>query len=165
MATCCICEEEYDLKERKPLLLPCSHTFCRRCLQKMQARKDKLCPVCRRSWASQSVDKLPLIRQLADSPYEVKFKTQVQLSMRDNTCAVHNITSIAWCKTCKVTICYKCFQVGHQLCDWVSIEENTSKLFSTLQEAVTFTRANVIEKFTQITMKNNSVLNDIRENI
>ena len=33
LTTCCICLESYDLKERKPKYVPCTHTFCQVCLK------------------------------------------------------------------------------------------------------------------------------------
>ena len=154
--TCCICEEVYNLEERKPLLLPCSHTFCRSCLQQMMARNNCLCPVCRASWGGH-IDSLPFIRQLAVLSDRIKSPCQ-------NVCD-HRIDMIAWCKGCKVSSCFKCLKTGHRLCDWVSIKEQPDELIKTLQESVVFVRAKLVKKFTYITIENNSLLADIKENI
>ena len=31
---CIICKEFYDIKDRKPLVLLCGHTFCKQCISK-----------------------------------------------------------------------------------------------------------------------------------
>lgn len=31
---CSICRQMFDLKDRKPLVLPCGHSFCSDCLKK-----------------------------------------------------------------------------------------------------------------------------------
>ena len=70
--TCSIGAEVYNLESRKPLLLPCSHSFCHICLQQLKSRSNELCPVCRESWAVKSVDSLPIIRQLVESSDKTK---------------------------------------------------------------------------------------------
>ena len=161
-ATCCICKEVDNLEERKPLLLPCSHTFCHSCLQQMQSINNKRCPVFRSSWEGQSVDKLPFIRQLVE--LSEKPKTEIK-SEHKNICAVHNADQILWCKDCKVSICNQCLIEKHKSCDWILIAARVTELVSNLQESVTSTRKKLIEKFTDITIENNSLLTDIREKI
>ena len=163
--TCCVCEEVYNLEERKPLLLPCSHTFCRSCLQQLKSTNNELCPVCRASWTGQTVDSLPFIRQLADSSDKVNIKTKVRSSPNQTICAEHQSDHIAWCKICNVSCCITCLKSHHKACDWVTIEEMTDELIGNLHESVTSTRAKLIEKFTYKAIANNYLLNDIRDNI
>ena len=39
---CAVCFEEYDT----PKLLPCTHTFCLKCLEKLEQNKRIICPTC-----------------------------------------------------------------------------------------------------------------------
>lgn len=73
--TCCNCEEVYNLEERKPLLLPCSHIFCRNCLQQMKLRNEEFCPTCRSNWRGQPLDNLPFMRQLASDTSDEMLNT------------------------------------------------------------------------------------------
>ena len=162
--TCAICEEVYNLEERKPLLLPCSHTFCRTCLLQLQSTNSELCPHCRSSWAGQAVDSLPVIRQLAESS-DKKPKTKKHITGNQNICDLHNDDLNAWCRTCNVATCIQCLKDGHKSCDWISIKRKTTELMSLLDETVTYTRTKLIENFTQTTTESNSMLTEVRENI
>ena len=162
--TCCICEEVYDLEERKPRLLPCSHTFCSCCLQQMKTIDNNLCPVCRESWEDKSVDSLPFIRQLVGYPDKIKSMTIVQSSVNKNICN-HSGPSTAWCEDCTSTLCTKCLEADHKSCNWVNIEKKTSELSSNLGELVIYTRSKLTKEFIDITTKNNAVLTNIMESI
>ena len=162
---CCICEDVYNLEEKKPLLLPCSHTFCRTCLLQLKSTNNDLCPLCRASWACQSVDSLPFVRQLAVSSDKISTKTKVQSSPNQNICIEHNSKLIAWCKICKVPICIDCVNTGHKSCGWVSIKKKTAELINNLQESVNSTRTKLNEKFTHITDEHISLLTDTKANI
>ena len=162
--TCSICEEIYDLDERKPLLLPCSHSFCRNCIRQMQTNNNSQCPVCRKSWSVQSIDKLPLIRQLADSSensQNKKFKSDHVA----RTCNVHNAKFGLWCNTCQESICNHCLIEKHKACDWIHINEKTSQLFKNLQQSATNTRTKLLENFMCETSENGSKLTHIKNNI
>ena len=161
-ASCSICLEVYNLEERKPLLLLCSHTFCRSCLQQMQSKNNKLCPVCRTSWEGLSVDNLPFTRQQAE--VSEKQKNEMK-SDHQNICAVHNADQILWCKDCKVSICNRCLIEDHKSCNFMTIEAKVTELVSNLHESVTSTRKKLIDNFDHVTTENNSQLTDIQENI
>ncbi|XP_064189780.1 E3 ubiquitin-protein ligase TRIM35-like isoform X1 [Anguilla rostrata] len=47
--TCPVCHRIYE----DPLLLPCSHTLCRQCLQQCWSRQIQRCPVCRQQSSEQ----------------------------------------------------------------------------------------------------------------
>ena len=51
---CEICFSRYDIDVRKPLILyPCSHTFCKDCIQQFQSNS---CPECRQVIRSNSTN-------------------------------------------------------------------------------------------------------------
>lgn len=150
--TCCVCEYEYNLEERKPLALPCGHTFCGSCLQEMKTRNNCLCPVCRDGWDGQSLDSFPIIRQLADSFEKI---TKIQSVTAKNICDHDDV--VAWCNNCKVSSCIKCLRVDHRPCEWVSIEEKTNNLVEKLRASVASTETRLIE--------NGLTISEIRDNI
>ena len=125
--TCSICAEVYNFDERKPLLLPCSHSFCRNCIQQMQTNNYPLCPVCRKSWTGQSIDKLPLISQLVHSS-ENKPNKKFKSAHNARTCIPHNEAFVLWCKNCQKPICNQCLIEKHKECDWIHIKENSNEL-------------------------------------
>lgn len=45
LLTCKVCMEKYNDKEKKPLFLPCGHTFCQKCLKFIYKRRILLCPL------------------------------------------------------------------------------------------------------------------------
>lgn len=45
LLTCRICMEKYNTNERKPLFLPCGHTFCQKCLKFVYKRGKLQCPM------------------------------------------------------------------------------------------------------------------------
>ncbi len=47
---CCVCREPYDLNERLPLELQCTHVLCEACLHTLA---PLICPICRRGYASE----------------------------------------------------------------------------------------------------------------
>ncbi|XP_041359101.1 E3 ubiquitin-protein ligase Midline-1-like [Gigantopelta aegis] len=51
-ATCDICIDYYDDKDKSPKILPCFHTFCNNCLEKMfdKSLKQITCPKCQQIW-------------------------------------------------------------------------------------------------------------------
>jgi hypothetical protein len=50
---CPICFESFNSDKRKPMMLPCNHTFCEPCLLKCD---KKICSICRNEWVSKQVN-------------------------------------------------------------------------------------------------------------
>lgn len=149
---CCVCKKMYYLKERKPLSLPCGHTFCTYWLLEIQSRNDKLCPKCRLNRHGQTSDKLPFVQHLADTFTKIKIPS----AGRQKNCD-HAGDVIAWCDDCKVSSCTKCLQTDHRQCSWVSIKKKTKKLVGKLKASVTSTEMMMV--------KNDSMLSEISDHI
>ena len=162
---CCICKEVYNLEERKPFVLPCSHIFCQSCLQKMQAKNNWLCPICERVWSLQSIGGLAMVHQLVDSSNEMTKMTKCNSSGHVNISAARNVELVLWCKKCKVSICNQCLIEDHKTCDWVLLEEVTGNIQVNLKESVSNARSILNEKISRETTENNSKLTDMRKNI
>lgn len=70
MYICKCCDEVYNAFDRKPLALPCGDVFCRNCLKELQTN-NKVCIICKTTWAQHSVDSLIYIGQLVPSALEI----------------------------------------------------------------------------------------------
>lgn len=68
------------------------------------------------------------------------------LGIKEN-CVKHNSDIIAWCKDCKVPICLQGLYIDHKSCDWVSTDDRTAHLISSLKESITSTRTKLNDKF------------------
>ena len=44
---CNICNEEYNEKEREPLVFNCGHGFCKACVTEILKSQNKKCSVCK----------------------------------------------------------------------------------------------------------------------
>ena len=42
---CVVCMEQFDLEERRPLVLPCGHSVCKACCIKLLENKEITCPI------------------------------------------------------------------------------------------------------------------------
>lgn len=126
---CCIRLNAYNFHECKPVLLPCSHSFCKSCLQKCN---KKLCPLCRQVWKIE-IDKLPFIWQMANSLQEPnnQNKSGTVQHLCDDICA--------WCNDCERPSCLKCLRSHHIFCSYVSIKGKTDELSKKLQTSIAST--------------------------
>jgi len=53
-----VCYEVFREPDRTPLILPCGHSYCRRCLRKLHKHGRVECPACRRTIRIDSLDNL-----------------------------------------------------------------------------------------------------------
>ena len=60
---CPICECQYS-NSNKLKGIPCGHTICERCLNKIIKNKNLECPICRKSYQNINISNFPVIYQL-----------------------------------------------------------------------------------------------------
>ncbi|KAF2345880.1 Zinc finger RING-type [Trinorchestia longiramus] len=110
-AVCKVCEEAFNCVDRKPLVLPCGHTYCLACLTAIETSGDKLCPACRESWSCVAC-KLPIAYMLIPgSNAETK---HVEKDVEpDYVCCLHSCPLEYWCCECQVATCKKCVSGDH----------------------------------------------------
>ncbi|XP_066941307.1 E3 ubiquitin-protein ligase trim-21-like [Macrobrachium rosenbergii] len=63
---CDICSNEFS-DDHCPRILPCSHTLCGCCIDKLISSQTKACPVCKRAFTAVSAEDLLLNRNLLDA--------------------------------------------------------------------------------------------------
>ena len=156
---CCVCSQGYDDSDKKPLVLPCSHTFCKSCLLQVQATNRKVCPVCRSDWAQHSVDALIYIRQLVPSA-----QTTMEIKKRkmNHVCDNHAKKIKFWCNLCEISLCKHCLKDEHKQCDWIFNEEKTEELKKILQEKIKSTRNGVVDFFSRAASENKASLSNVQ---
>ncbi|XP_012673413.3 E3 ubiquitin-protein ligase TRIM35-like [Clupea harengus] len=101
--TCPVCFDFF----KDPVLLLCSHSFCKDCLQKFwREKKSKECPVCR---GQSSLDNPPLnlsLKNLCES--FLKEKSQRASGGSDVLCSLHSERLKLFCLEDKQPICVVC---------------------------------------------------------
>ncbi|XP_041377656.1 tripartite motif-containing protein 2-like [Gigantopelta aegis] len=114
--TCGTCLCMYDGVEHHPKLLPCSHTVCRGCLERIIAAQTLdtgsfRCPICREviTLPQGGVVAFPasfLVNQLLD----------LMASQRRDIipkCSVHSNQELLFCETCDIVFCVLCTDGNH----------------------------------------------------
>ncbi|XP_053717764.1 transcription intermediary factor 1-alpha isoform X2 [Synchiropus splendidus] len=116
MDTCPICKLSFH--NREPKLLPCLHSFCKRCLPEPFTRESQVernkavvalrCPICcQECWESDLLDNF-FVKDSAEVPSSTVEKTrQVCMSCDDNTEAT------GYCVECAEFLCVTCIE-AHQ---------------------------------------------------
>ncbi|KAK9978957.1 hypothetical protein ABG768_020693 [Culter alburnus] len=100
---CPVCHEIF----KTPVLLSCSHSFCKECLQQFwRTKKTQECPVCRR--ASQHEPPLNLaLKNLCES--FLKERNERRSSGSEEICSLHNEKLKLFCLEDKQPVCLVCF--------------------------------------------------------
>lgn len=63
---CDVCSNVFS-DEHCPRILPCSHTFCGRCIDELSSTRKKTCPLCRKNFTASSAKDLTINRSLLDA--------------------------------------------------------------------------------------------------
>ncbi|XP_048843246.1 zinc-binding protein A33-like [Brienomyrus brachyistius] len=113
---CAVCSDFF----KDPVLLKCSHSFCRVCLQKFwKENSSRECPLCRRK---SSVDDPPVnltLRNVVESYLQQRSVTNVA-EKSESRCSLHGEKLLLFCKNDQEPICLVCQtarkHTDHQLC-------------------------------------------------
>lgn len=57
--TCKICMEIFDTNDKKPLFVPCGHTFCTKCLRFIFKKSSVMCPLDKKVHKVSSFNEIP----------------------------------------------------------------------------------------------------------
>ncbi|XP_078702532.1 tripartite motif-containing protein 2-like [Branchiostoma floridae x Branchiostoma belcheri] len=112
--TCAVCMLHY----RDARILPCLHTFCKRCLQEWAAKQQPLeCPTCRKpvSLPDQGVDGLKInfyVNNLLDF---AAVKKGAEPGVPCQVCEGNVEGSKSWCADCATLMCESCTAVHRKL--------------------------------------------------
>ncbi len=133
LTSCPICLEDYDQEKHVPRVLPCIHSVCQPCLQKLirPTPNNVICPQCRQR---HPVDPISGIRSFKQNQYILEFiqkKAEFKSQALNNPsspgfqrCPKHNRERTKFCQTdgCNMAICPKC-QDDHMFHNVIEIEE------------------------------------------
>lgn len=116
--TCPICCEIFT----DPVLLACSHSFCRVCLKRCWDTGLRECPVCRKKASKSSVPSNLALKNVCEAVLQVK-KENLELKEKTN-CNQHGEQLKLFCLVDKEPICVVC-QVSklHKTHDCLPVEE------------------------------------------
>ncbi|XP_072562688.1 E3 ubiquitin-protein ligase TRIM35-like [Paramormyrops kingsleyae] len=121
---CSVCSDFY----RDPVLLKCSHSYCRACLQKFWEQKSsRECPICKRK---SSVDIPPLnmaLRNIVD--VYLKQRSECQSTEKsESRCSLHGEKLVLFCVEDKEPICLVCQTAAkhrnHRVCPLLEAEQD-----------------------------------------
>ncbi len=103
--TCKLCQENFDLNNNQPLILPkCGHTFCFKCIKNLikQNPKNLVCPEDRINYLKPNISNFPVNKDMQRFIFKQPKKT----------CKQHNKFLEYFCLTDQAEICAICGLFG-----------------------------------------------------
>ncbi|KAJ8268510.1 hypothetical protein COCON_G00136820 [Conger conger] len=143
---CSVCFDIF----KEPVLLKCSHSFCRVCLQQCwEEKSSRECPICRRKAPMDSPPINLALRSIVES--YLKQKTDRETAHKSEArCSLHGEKLLLFCKHDKETLCIVCHtskkHTNHPVCP---VEEAVLDLKEELKSAL-----NLIKEKRKIFTKN-----------
>lgn len=131
---CIICKEFYDIKDRKPLVLLCGHTFCKQCMSKdfmiNKRIRCSFCPTFKGGHIYKTIDDIG-VNYGMQNQVEAMSKIKVEEDKNDKQCKKHPTKFLdMFCVTDNIAICSKCLLLkgkGHQGHDVITEEEKIER--------------------------------------
>ena len=123
---CPICSKNFEnTGNRIPLLLPCSHTFCKRCIELVQSKKTVKCYVCGKFQ--------PIPEGSEEFPINKYILPHIRKENYD-MCTKHGKVAIFFCKEvqCGKGICGTCVVKEHKTHDFVEMADEKKRLLAVL---------------------------------
>ncbi|CAD5118051.1 unnamed protein product [Dimorphilus gyrociliatus] len=127
---CAICLDIW--LEKDPRILPCQHTFCRECLEKLAIHNTQItCCLCK---VKHKIPKGKIVKIKKNS-----LKSSLQnVSTVEKLCIKHKKEASLYCKTHKIVdLCSKCCEINHFECDINTMknQEKRLKLMNSYEES------------------------------
>lgn len=101
---CPVCNEQYDEEDRIPLLLPCQHTFCTVCLQKIHKHDKINCPTCRGFLQIKETG----IKELPKDNTRRRLMELLKPEKPKCDQCEESLPAVSYCKTCNENMCREC---------------------------------------------------------
>ena len=135
---CSRCQSQYDRFKKRPLILPCGHTFCEACLKVVEdfvrdeMTNNKKCFNCKRMWTNVLMKNLTVVSDLIPTIGHVQADPYPQqrnaIAKRDhepdvNVCNIHRRPLIYWCQNCTTLCCALCSSADHKGCATESLKD------------------------------------------
>nr|XP_061794063.1 uncharacterized protein LOC133585795 [Nerophis lumbriciformis] len=104
--TCPTCLDIY----KHPVILPCSHSFCRACLQQWKDKGERSCPLCRTEFSSMDPPFNLTLRNICENLSQVSVKSE-------DMCSLHQEELKLFCLDHRELVCHICrdseIHIGH----------------------------------------------------
>lgn len=111
--TCPVCMELFD----DPRLLPCSHTFCRKCLHSIVNSHSLItCPLCRYRFIGQILPVNRIVSSLVEQLRQEKFDSNRMIHINAKCYDCKSYQKLQICCHCDILLCNKCYS-RHEI-DW-----------------------------------------------
>lgn len=115
--TCPICLDLFD----DPRLLPCSHTFCSKCLQ-----ATVVCPLCRCRFAGQVLPVNRIVLSLVEQQRQEPVHDNRSMTITAKCYDCKSYAKLTVCCHCDTILCHKC-HYRHEI-DWKNRDYRTKNL-------------------------------------
>ncbi len=103
---CPVCFETF----KAPVILSCSHSVCKECLQQFwKIKKTQECPVCRRRSSRDDPPCNLVLKNLCESILKERYETPRDLSGNEEVCSLHGEKLKLFCLEDKEPACVVCF--------------------------------------------------------
>ncbi|KAL6482407.1 hypothetical protein MHYP_G00104870 [Metynnis hypsauchen] len=139
--TCTICQDIY----KEPLLLLCTHSFCRFCLERYWAERGvRECPLCRKR---SSLENPPINRALesACESFRQEKNRRASAQSRGLLCPQHDEKLHLFCVDDQKLVCVECVSQEHQMHNLCSIKKAASERKEQLQASLEVLKKNQTE--------------------
>jgi hypothetical protein len=121
--TCPICMDLFD----DPRLLPCSHTFCCKCLRStINNRSFVICPLCRSHFIGQILPVNRIVLSLVEQVRQEKFDEHRSININAKCYDCKSYQKLDLCCHCDTLLCNKCYN-RHEI-DWKNRDYRTNNL-------------------------------------
>ncbi|XP_061163929.1 uncharacterized protein LOC133173040 [Saccostrea echinata] len=166
---CAICLEFFD----EPLMLPCSHNFCRKCLQGIITARDQFtsyrpqryvdCPLCQRKIPLErtGVDQFPVNRALGN--VISVYKAEAEVTFNDASWSKDVSDSAGQCRLHKEDLCFYCLSCNQAVCKECKCisqrDAGASHRFSPIKEQLHRSQTSILASLSEI-RKKSVMLND-----
>ncbi|XP_057682802.1 cytoplasmic protein NCK2-like [Corythoichthys intestinalis] len=107
---------------KDPVMLPCSHNFCRACLQQWEDTGERSCPICRTTFQSKDIPANLALRNICENILRAPVKSQ-------DICSLHKEELKLFCLDHRELVCLVCrdaeIHAGHKI---LPLEEVAERL-------------------------------------
>ncbi|KAJ8268833.1 hypothetical protein COCON_G00114400 [Conger conger] len=143
---CSVCFDIF----KDPVILKCSHSFCRVCLQQFwEEKSSRECPICRRKASKEDLPPNLALRSIVES--YLKQKTERETTDKTEArCSLHGEKVVLFCEHDKEPLCFICQTArkhrNHPVCP---VEEAALELKEELKPALNLVKEK-LKKFTEV---------------
>ena len=121
--TCPICLDLFD----DPRLLPCSHTFCSKCLQAAENHRSIIiCPLCRCQFVGQALPVNRIVLSLVEQQRQGAIDDSRPVTITAKCYDCKSYAKLTVCCHCDTLLCHKCHH-RHEI-DWKNRDYRTTNL-------------------------------------